>query len=53
MIEGDVITATNRIADYFEKTGKRGTLLFSVTKDVWTNQRGEMVRTTTSTVIRY
>lgn len=53
MMEGDVITATNRLDNYFEKTGKRGTLLFSVMKDEWTNQRGEMVKTTTSTVIRY
>jgi hypothetical protein len=53
MVEGDVITASNRLENYFEKTGSRGTLLFSVMKNVWTNQRGEMVRTTTSTVIRY
>ena len=53
MVEGDVITATNRLSNYFEKQGKRGTLLFGETRDTWTNQRGEMVRTTTSTLIRY
>lgn len=53
MVEGDVITSTNRLDNYFEKTGKRGTLLFSVMKNEWTNQRGEMVKITTSTVIRY
>lgn len=52
MMEGDVITATNRLDNYTEKQGKRGTLLFSSTKDEWTNQRGEMVKRTTSTVIR-
>lgn len=52
MMEGDVITATNRLDNYFEKQGKRGTMLFSSMKDEWTNQRGEMVKRTTSTVIR-
>lgn len=52
MMEGDVITATNRLDNYFEKQGKRGLLLFSSMKDEWTNQRGEMVKRTTSTVIR-
>jgi hypothetical protein len=52
MMEGDVITATNRLDNYFEKQGKRGLMLFSSMKDEWTNQRGEMVKRTTSTVIR-
>ena len=51
-MEGDVITATNRLDNYFEKQGKRGLMLFSSMKDEWTNQRGEMVKRTTSTVIR-
>jgi hypothetical protein len=53
MREGDVITATNSLSNYTEKDGKRGRLLFTETKDRWTNQRGEMVRTTTMTLIRY
>jgi hypothetical protein len=52
MIEGDVITATNRLDSYTEKQGKRGLLLFSSMKDEWVNQRGDMVKRTTSTVIR-
>ncbi len=52
MVEGDVITASNRLDNYFEKQGKRGLMLFSSMKDEWTNQRGEMVKRTTSTVIR-
>jgi len=52
MVEGDVITATNRLDNYTEKQGKRGLLLFSSMKDEWVNQRGEMVKRTTSTVIR-
>lgn len=52
MMEGDVITANNRLDNYFEKQGKRGLMLFSTMKDEWTNQRGEMVKRTTSTVIR-
>jgi N-terminal half of MaoC dehydratase len=52
MMEGDVITANNKLDNYFEKQGKRGLMLFSSMKDEWTNQRGEMVKRTTSTVIR-
>ncbi|MCB2048194.1 MAG: MaoC family dehydratase N-terminal domain-containing protein [Novosphingobium sp.] len=52
MMEGDVITSINRLDNYFEKQGKRGTMLFSAMKNEWVNQRGEMVKRTTSTVIR-
>jgi hypothetical protein len=53
MYEGDVIRASFTPSGYSQKQGKRGPLLFTETKDIWTNQRGEMVRTTTSTVISY
>ena len=41
---GDVLTAVTRIADIYEKTGKRGgTMTFVVTETEFTNQRGEVV----------
>jgi len=41
---GDALTAVSRIADIYEKTGKRGgTMTFVVTETEFTNQRGEMV----------
>jgi len=41
---GDVLTATSRIADVYEKTGKRGgTMTFVVTETEFTNQGGEVV----------
>ena len=41
---GDVLTAVSRIADLYEKPGKRGgTMTFCVTETDFTNQRGELV----------
>lgn len=41
---GDVLTAVSRIADVYEKTGKRGgTMTFVVTETEFTNQRAEVV----------
>jgi hypothetical protein len=53
MYEGDVIRTSFTPTGYTEKQGKRGRLLFTETQDRWTNQRGELVRATTVTVIRY
>lgn len=53
MYEGDVIRSSFTLSGYTEKQGKRGLLLFTRTQDRWTNQRGEMVRATTITLIRY
>jgi acyl dehydratase len=40
----DVLTAVTRIADIYEKAGKRGgTMTFVVTETEFTNQRGELV----------
>ncbi|WP_426246538.1 FAS1-like dehydratase domain-containing protein [Nocardioides sp. LHG3406-4] len=50
---GDVITSVNRLAAYSERSGKLGSMLFTYTEDVWTNQAGEHVRTLRSTTIRY
>jgi hydroxyacyl-ACP dehydratase HTD2-like protein with hotdog domain len=42
--EGDVLTARMRVADFYEKPGKRGgTMTFVVNETEFTNQRGEVV----------
>jgi hypothetical protein len=53
MQEGDVITAEFSIKSYAQKQGKRGPLLITETEDRWTNQRGELVRSTIQTLVRY
>ena len=53
MRPGDVITSVSRLAEYREREGRLGLMLFTVIEDVWTNQSGELVKRTRSTVIRY
>ena len=53
MREGDVITAETRIKSYSQRQGKQGPLLFTDLEDRWVNQRGEVVKTTVNTLIRY
>ena len=53
MRPGDVITSVSRLADYSEREGRLGLMLFTATEDTWTNQRGETVKTSRSTLIRY
>lgn len=53
MRPGDVITSVNRLADYREREGRLGLMLFTVFEDTWTNQDGQVVRTSRSTGIRY
>jgi hypothetical protein len=53
MRPGDVITSVNRLSSYTEKPGRLGLMLFTVTEDTWTNQRGEVVKRATQTGIRY
>jgi hypothetical protein len=50
---GDVITSVRRLSEYRERPGRLGLMLFTVTEDVWTNQRDELVKRTRATVIRY
>lgn len=50
---GDVITSTNRLAGYTEREGRLGTMLMTTTGDTWTNQRGETVKRSAMTLIRY
>jgi hypothetical protein len=53
MRPGDVITSVSRLADYTERSGRLGLMLFTVFEDTWTNQRGDLVKRTRSTLIRY
>ncbi|HEY3697121.1 FAS1-like dehydratase domain-containing protein [Phenylobacterium sp.] len=53
MTEGDVIGTQFSIRGYAQKQGKRGPLLLTETQDRWTNQRGELVRSTVMTLVRY
>jgi hypothetical protein len=51
--EGDVITSEFGVKSYVQKVGKQGPLLITETEDHWTNQRGERVKSTIMTLIRY
>jgi hypothetical protein len=53
MRPGDVITSVTRLASYSEREGRLGLMLFTVSEDVWTNQSGELVKSTRNTLIRY
>jgi hypothetical protein len=53
MRAGDVITSVRRLASYREREGRLGTMLITTTEDVWTNQNGEVVKTTNQTGISY
>ncbi len=53
MRPGDVITSVSRLAGYSEREGRLGLMLFTTSEDTWTNQRGETVKTSRSTLIRY
>ncbi len=50
---GDAITATGRLAEYRERAGRLGLMLFTLTNQTWTNQRGEVVKVVGQTQIRY
>jgi hypothetical protein len=50
---GDVITSVTRLADYTEREGRLGLMLFTVAEAAWTNQSGELVKRTRTTLIRY
>jgi hypothetical protein len=53
MRPGDVIESVTSLFDYSERTGRLGEMLFTVTEDVWRNQRSEVVRRYRMTLIRY
>ena len=53
MRPGDVITARSRLADFNEREGRFGLMLYSFNETEWTNQKGEFVRRRVGTSIRY
>lgn len=53
MRPGDVITSVVRLGGYTERPGKLGPMLFTVFEDTWTNQHGDQVKRSRSTLIRY
>jgi hypothetical protein len=53
MRPGDVITSRTALGEYKEREGRLGLMLFTTTVDTWTNQRGETVKTSRNTLIRY
>jgi len=50
---GDVITSISSLGEYSEREGRLGLMLFSSTVDTWTNQDDEVVKRSTTSLIRY
>ena len=50
---GDRVTGVARIADLWERSGRLGTMLFTVLELTYTNQLGELVATQRNTLIYY
>ena len=51
---GDVITSVTKLSDLQEREGGRtGLMLFTFTENRWTNKRGELVKVSVGTGIRY
>ena len=50
---GDVITSVSKIAELYERDGRLGRMLFTITETRWTNQKNELVRVYRATGIRY
>lgn len=50
---GDVITSVSHIAEYREREGKRGPMLFTTIDTVYKNQKNEVVAISHSTYISY
>jgi len=53
MRPGDVITSVTSLDGYKERPGSLGLMLFTMTKTVWTNQDGDVVKVVGGTTIRY
>ena len=50
---GDVIRSVSTLVDAYEREGRLGTMLFLVGESRWVNQRAELVRLGTTTLIYY
>jgi N-terminal half of MaoC dehydratase len=53
MRPGDVVRTASSIVGYREREGRLGLMLFTTMEAAWTNQRGELIKTQRSTLIRY
>lgn len=50
---GDTITSRSKLANVFEREGRIGKMLFFIYETSYTNQRGEVVAKSSSTLINY
>ena len=50
---GDVIESVTRLADIYTRPGKLGTMIFFIRESTWTNEKGQVVRISRGTGIRY
>ncbi len=50
---GDVLTATTKLADLYEREGRLGKMLFQITETTYKNQKGEVVVKTRNTGVSY
>ncbi|MDD2858226.1 MAG: MaoC family dehydratase N-terminal domain-containing protein [Candidatus Nanopelagicales bacterium] len=50
---GDVITDTKSCGEYTERQGRNGLMLITQSISTWTNQRGELVKRTINSGIRF
>ncbi|MDO8784703.1 MAG: MaoC family dehydratase N-terminal domain-containing protein [Syntrophales bacterium] len=48
---GDILAASGRIADVYEREGKAGKLMFAVTETTYINQNGDRVANVRSTLV--
>ncbi|MQG21212.1 MAG: MaoC family dehydratase [SAR202 cluster bacterium] len=53
MRPGDVVSTSSALVDWYERNGKLGLTLFSVTEVRWTNQNDEIIKKRHSISIRY
>ena len=53
MHPGDVISSTTALVDWYERRTRLGLTLFAISETRWTNQRGELVKVSRNTAIRY
>ena len=50
---GDVITATTKVVDIYEREGRLGKMLFVISETTYKNQDGEIVAKARNTGISY
>lgn len=53
MRPGDVVSTVSHVREYLEKEGRMGRMLLTILRTEWTNDRGETVKRTDQTSIRY